>query len=106
MELYQPLHPDSSSTFHFLRQVNAKYHLSLATYADLYAWSTTYIHDFWETVWDETGVIGYKGDHVVDHAPVPGNPPWFSQAKINWAENLLACRSSDKIALVQASTFT
>jgi acetoacetyl-CoA synthetase len=101
--LYQPTNPEVSCTFEFLRLVNNKYGLSLASYYELYKWSTTRIDDFWGTVWDATGIIGQKGDHIVDASATPSaNPLWFSQAKLNWAENMLQCRSPKKIALIQA----
>jgi hypothetical protein len=28
-------------------------------------------------------------------------PTWFEGAKLNWAENMLKCRSKDKIAIVE-----
>ena len=43
--------------------------------------------------------------HVVDAAArPPDNPAWFAEARLNWAENVLRCRSPDKVALVEAST--
>ncbi|KAG1755681.1 hypothetical protein EDB19DRAFT_1924945 [Suillus lakei] len=67
-------------------------------------WSTDHIDLFWDTVWDDVGIVGYKGQDIVDNNTVPAtNPPWFSEARINWAENMLTCRSADKFALIQAT---
>ncbi len=102
--LYSPKSVNGSRTYRFLGRVNAKHCLSLETYHDLYKWSTSLIDDFWGEVWDETDVIGYKGNHVVDAAALPpANPPWFADAKLNWAENMLRCRSSAQSALIEAS---
>ncbi|TDL29505.1 acetoacyl-CoA synthetase [Rickenella mellea] len=102
--LWQPSAPYLTSTYRFLRRVNEKYNLSLASYFDLYQWSTTEIGEFWSTVWDETGIIGDKGTHVVDaHATPAANPAWFTDAKVNWAENMLQCRSAEKVALIEAT---
>lgn len=93
--LWFPRNPCGSRTFRFRDTVNSKYGISLSSYEDLYKWSIENISDFWSTVWDETGVVGDKGSHVVDsHATPAGNPAWFSDAKINWAENMLRCRST------------
>ncbi|KAK0453664.1 acetoacetyl-CoA synthetase [Armillaria borealis] len=101
--LYSPTNPESSATFRFLAAVNAKFGLSLASYHDLYTWSTIHLAEFWSLVWDETLVIGDKGNHVVDPQAKPSdNPLWFSDSKINWAENMLQCRS-DKVAIIQAT---
>jgi acetoacetyl-CoA synthetase len=104
--LYRPDNREASATYRFMRNVNQKYSLSLGSYQDLYEWSTTDIDDFWSTVWDETGIIGHKGNHVVDKEASPAaNPSWFSEASLNWAENMLLCRSKEKIALIHASGF-
>jgi acetoacetyl-CoA synthetase len=101
--LYQPPSPESSRIFKFLRNVNTKYDLSLSSYFDLYKWSCTQLDQFWGTVWDETGVIGHKGNHIVDSSTKPpANPPWFSDAQVNWAENMLQCRLPGKTAVIQA----
>ncbi|KIK06693.1 hypothetical protein K443DRAFT_246951 [Laccaria amethystina LaAM-08-1] len=102
--LYCPKNPQETATFRFLARVNSLYGLSLLTYHDLYTWSTTHIDKFWSTVWDETGVIGHKGAHIADNAALPSdNPPWFSDARVNWAENMLWCRSEEKTALIEAT---
>ena len=104
--LYQPPTPETSPTFRFLRRVNTKFSLSLNSYHDLYNWSTTHIDHFWAMVWDETQVIGHKGSHIVDKNATPAaNPAWFSDAKLNWAENMLSCRSKEKTAVIQTSAF-
>ena len=39
----------------------------------------------------------------MDRATNPAaNPAWFQEAKLNWAENMLHCRSTEKVALIQA----
>lgn len=101
---FPPRTPEATAAFRFLARVNAKYGLSLVSYHDLYNWSTSHIASFWDLVWDETNVKGEKGNHVVDEsANIADNPPWFCDAKVSWAENMLQCRSSDKVALIQAS---
>ncbi|KAJ7700102.1 acetyl-CoA synthetase [Mycena rosella] len=102
--LYRPQDPDASATFKFRDLVNTKFGLQLATYHDLYLWSTSHIADFWATAWDATSIIGEKGNHVVDESVnISKNPPWFADARVNWAENMLHCRSSEKVALIQAT---
>lgn len=102
--LYSPVTLQGTATFRFLHLVNSMHDLRLSSYYDLYQWSTKHIDYFWSLVWDFTNVIGHKGEHVVDNAATPSaNPQWFSDAKLNWAENMLQCRSPDKIALVHAT---
>ena len=107
MALYTPTNPESSRTYQFLNRINAEQSLNLSNYHDLYRWSTENIDKFWSAVWDDTGIIGLKGNHVVNtNALPPDNPPWFSDALVNYAENMLQCRSAEQTALVQASMFS
>lgn len=107
MALYTPSSPESARVSAFTRRINAAHGLSLSTYHELYKWSTENIDQFWSAVWDDTGIVGHKGGHVVDReAQPPENPAWFTEAQVNYAENMLRCRSPDKTALVQASMFT
>ncbi|KAF5333725.1 hypothetical protein D9611_002601 [Ephemerocybe angulata] len=102
--LYTPPSPENSATFRFKTRVNSEHGLALDTYHDLWKWSSTHIDKFWSLVWDETRVIGDKGPHVVDTAALPSdNPTWFCDSRLNWAENLLQCRATDKIAFIEAT---
>lgn len=102
--LYVPTAPQHSRIHKFIQRTNTARNLSLESYSDLYNWSIHHTDHFWSDVWDDTDVVGHKGDHVVDTTALPpANPAWFAQAKINWAENMLRCRSSDKVALIEAS---
>jgi acetoacetyl-CoA synthetase len=105
--LWAPPNPHGTRTFRFRDTVNKKYSLALSSYEHLYHWSVDNIADFWSTVWDETGVIGFKGSHVVDPAASPAdNPLWFVNAQLNWAENMLRNRSDSHTALVSVSTYS
>ncbi|KIM46175.1 hypothetical protein M413DRAFT_16904 [Hebeloma cylindrosporum] len=102
--LFQPSDAESSATFRFLRRVNSVHGLNLQSYLELYKWSTAHLDAFWGMVWDETNVIGDKASHVVDNDALPSaNPVWFADARVNWAENMLNCRSAIKIALIEAT---
>lgn len=104
--LFAPDDAANTPTHHFMERVNAKHGMTLKNYFDLYSWSTSEIDKFWGDVWDFTGVVGHKGSHVVDTAAAPPhNPTWFAEARLNWAENMLRCRSPAKTALVEASEF-
>ena len=91
--LWSPLFPQGTRTFRFRDAVDSKFGTSLTSYEDLYKWSVENISDFWSTVWDETGVVGHKGALVVESATPVQNPAWFPEARVNWAENMLRCRS-------------
>lgn len=102
--LWRPENPQASATYKFLDAVNQRHKLSLKNYEDLYQWSTEHYDDFWRDVWDFTGVVGERGEHVIDMNLAPSeNVAWFKDAKVNWAENMLQERSPTKLALIQAS---
>ncbi|KAJ7498912.1 acetoacetyl-CoA synthetase [Mycena latifolia] len=102
--LHRPQNPEASAAFKFRDRVKSTFGLQLHTYHDLYRWSTENIADFWATAWDAVSIIGEKGNHVVDQSVnISENPQWFTEASVNWAENMLQCRSSDKVALIQAT---
>lgn len=73
---------------------------TLASYADLHAWSVEVPEQFWTAVWDFCAVIGERGAGpvLVDAEKMPG-ARWFPDARLNFAENLLR-DSSNPDALV------
>ncbi|KAF9534315.1 acetoacetyl-CoA synthetase [Crepidotus variabilis] len=102
--LFSPQHIEASPTFRLLHRVNELYNLDLKTYYDLYNWSCAHLDLFWSLVWDETNIVGDKGSLVVDNAALPvQNPAWFAEGSVNWAENMLRCRSDTKLALIEAT---
>ena len=47
-----------SSNLESLRQIiNLKYDLNLSSYLDIHDWSVKNIEQFWEIVWNDTGII-------------------------------------------------
>ena len=84
----------------FMREVNARYKLNIASYADLYKWSIENIPDFWALVCDfaEIKSSQYFDSVVTDLSVFPGTK-WFPGAKLNFAENLLRYRD-DQLAFI------
>ena len=70
------------------------------SYADLHRWSIESPGDFWQLVWDYTGVIAAQtpDEPVADLDRFPGTR-WFPGARLNFAENLLR-REDDHPALI------
>ena len=68
-------------------------------YRVLHDWSVRERGAFWAAVWDYTGVVGECGARtVLDGERMPG-ARWFPDARLNYAENLLA-GPDDEIALI------
>jgi acetoacetyl-CoA synthetase len=73
----------------FMRALNQAYELRLRNYGDLWRWSVDHLEEFWDAVWQYTGVIGERGKRTLaDAGKMPG-ARFFPDAKINFAENLL-----------------
>ena len=83
----------------FMKQLNRRPGVSLATYAQLHDWSVAHLEEFWSAVWEFGGVIGTPGGRVlVDGDKMPG-ARFFPDGKLNFAENLLR-KKDDGDALV------
>ncbi len=63
--------------------------LAGASYPALHAWSVSHDEAFWSAVWDFCGVIGAREGPVREGDAMPG-ARYFPQARLNFAENLLA----------------
>ncbi|HVY00140.1 MAG TPA: acetoacetate--CoA ligase [Pseudorhodoplanes sp.] len=73
----------------FMNEANRKHRLSLANYRALHDWSVRHRAEFWDLVWDFCGVIGEKGERLVEHGEAMPGASFFPDAKLNFAENLL-----------------
>ena len=80
----------------FTAAANQKTGRPLSDYAALHDWSITDRESFWSLLWDFCGVVGDKGTMVLrDGDKMPG-AQWFPDARINYAENLLAKLAVDE----------
>jgi acetoacetyl-CoA synthetase len=79
----------------FTRRAEARHGVHLPDYAALWRWSIDRREDFWRAVWEESGVIGTRGERtLVDGERMPG-AKWFPDARLNYARNLLERRRAD-----------
>jgi acetoacetyl-CoA synthetase len=73
----------------FMQAANARHGRSLKTFEDLHRWSVQEAPDFWNLVWDDSGIKGDKGQRLaVDLDLMPGGR-FFPDARLNFTENLL-----------------
>ncbi|KAI8140548.1 acetoacetate-CoA ligase [Fennellomyces sp. T-0311] len=100
--LWKPSHPEDTEMAKFRLHVNAKYSLKLANYQELWQWSVDNPPVFWTTVWEYTNVISSApATQALDQSvPMDAVPEWFKGARLNFAENLLWCKSPDKVAII------
>jgi acetoacetyl-CoA synthetase len=69
------------------------------SYGDTWQWSVDQPEIFWSKIWDFCGAVGEKGTQIVLDADKMPGARWFSEARLNYAENLLQ-RRDDGEALV------
>ena len=64
-------------------------------YEALWRWSISDQSAFWAALWDWCGVVGERGGRVfLPGSDMPG-ARYFPDARLNFAENLLRCRTDD-----------
>ena len=68
-------------------------------YAALHAWSVAEPEAFWPLLWDTLGIIGERGERVLDPGVELADARFFPDAKLSFAENLLR-RRDDATALI------
>jgi acetoacetyl-CoA synthetase len=79
----------------FTRRVASETGRSFPDYASLWRWSNDEREAFWRALWDFAGVVGERGERtLMDGHKMPG-ARWFPDARLNFAENLLALRGCD-----------
>lgn len=71
-------------------------------YSALHRWSVINIEAFWSHLWDFAGVVGDKGEVVLESHTMPG-ARWFPEARLNFSENLLARGNPDDTAIIALS---
>lgn len=78
----------------FMRLVDERHGLGLDGYEALHRFSVERREDFWSAVWDFGGVIGEKGETLLNDGERMPGAAFFPDARLNFAENLLR-RSDD-----------
>jgi acetoacetyl-CoA synthetase len=79
----------------FAARVAAATGRPLPDYTTLWRWSIDDKEAFWRELWDYAGVVGECGaTTLIDGERMPG-ARWFPEARLNFAENLLAGRAAE-----------
>ncbi|MCB0994155.1 MAG: acetoacetate--CoA ligase [Acidimicrobiales bacterium] len=73
--------------------------------AELHEMSLVEPERFWSAIWDDAGVIGHRGERVIERGDVFRHTRFFPDAALNVAENLLyaAGRADDEPAVLERS---
>jgi acetoacetyl-CoA synthetase len=78
----------------FARRVADSTGRDVPDYATLWRWSNDEREAFWRALWDFAGVIGERGPRTLVGADRMPGATWFPDARLNFAENLLASRDA------------
>ncbi|MGK0270696.1 MAG: acetoacetyl-CoA synthetase [Cocleimonas sp.] len=73
----------------FITTLNSKFDIKLSSFQQLHTWSVNNPESFWEELWYFVDVIGDKGKQILENENKMPGAVWFSDSKINFAENLL-----------------
>lgn len=86
----------------FRRLVNQRFGVDLADSVELHRWSVENLAGFWDTCWDQVGVLGKKGDGIFSPGDSMTTARFFPDAHINVAHNLLDGRGAegDSVAIL------
>ena len=76
-----------------MRKVAEVSGVTIDTYDDLYHWSTAHPTEFWELIWQESGIVHSSPFTDVRAGDTMLNTKWFCGARLNFAENLLQFRN-------------
>jgi acetoacetyl-CoA synthetase len=87
--------PERAAATHlsaFRIEIERRFATSLPDYPALHAWSIANRAGFWSAIWDFCGVVGDRGERIVQGAERMPGARWFPDARLNFAENLLRRR--------------
>jgi len=91
----------SSHLYRFVQQLQQFTGETFKDYGDLHRWSLAHAPEFWEMVWVYGNVIGEFGDQELSHGDDMLFTRWFSDSKLNYAENLLRHRDDRLVVIAQ-----
>ncbi len=95
---------ERSNLTRYMRRVEREQGLDFnGDYAAAWRWSVTELDDFWASIWDAFEVrASTPYEQVLAKREMPG-AQWFTGARLNYAENLLAGKPADRLAVQHAS---
>jgi acetoacetyl-CoA synthetase len=94
-----PERASAATLTRFIQDVNERYGTSFSDYASIYQFSIDRPQDFWRFAWDFTGVIGERGERILEHPERMPGARFFPDAQLNFSENLLR-RRDDQPAII------
>jgi acetoacetyl-CoA synthetase len=83
----------------FMRAIEGRWTVEVPDYASLYRFSIDRPQDFWRSMWEFGGILGTRGERVVESPGGMFGTRHFPDGRLNFAENVLR-RTDDSAAIV------
>jgi acetoacetyl-CoA synthetase len=95
---------ERSNLSRYMRRIESEHGLEFGgDYAAAWRWSVAELEDFWASIWDAFEVrASTPYERVLGSREMPG-AQWFTGARLNYAENLLAGKPAERLAVQHAS---
>ncbi|RKQ33231.1 acetoacetate--CoA ligase [Oceanobacillus halophilus] len=93
----------NSNLYKYMNWLESEMNLTFNDYQSLWKWSTDYIEDFWESIWNYFEIQAnqpYK--NVLTSYQMPGTK-WFPEATINYTEHIFRNRQEGQTAIIHTS---
>ena len=87
--LWRPHDIEGAAITRLAQRCAARAGTPIADFRALHAYSIDALADFWDTVWDDVGVIGEKGGTVLTDADSMPGAKFFPEGRVNYAQNCL-----------------
>jgi len=101
-----PARLENASIERFIESVRSRLDPGIRDYWDLYDFSIQHPEPFWREVWDFCGIAGTPGETTVRHPERMPGAQWFSEARLNFAENLLRFRDAQPAIIFRGESGT
>jgi acetoacetyl-CoA synthetase len=99
-----PARRQTANIRRFIEAVRTEFDPGVHDYRGLHRWSVERPEEFWRAAWEFFGIVGERGETVVEDLDRMPGARWFPQAKLNFAENLLRYRDERTAILFRSET--
>jgi acetoacetyl-CoA synthetase len=87
----------------FTRRVEGLYDVRLPDFGDLWRWSVEHLGDFWDVLWDDSGIVGHRGAGPALASEAMPGAEWFPGSTLNYVDQVFTGRPADEVALVEVT---
>ena len=86
----------------YMRMVNEQYGHSFESFDDLYRWSVDHVDEFWQSIWNLSGIVHSKPYTTILSGTEMFGTKWFRGARLNFAQNQLRYRDDHTAIIAQS----